>query len=268
MRDRRSEPDPSLVDGQTPAQIVAPFADLLARPNGPRDRQVLMGDGVRVFSVEDGWAYVIADKDGYVGFVPSHVLGPPEAATHRVSARATHVYEAANIKSPDVMSLSFGAQVAALSETPLFVETKHGFIPKAHLAPAGTLDSTPVSVAELFLGAPYLWGGNTSHGLDCSALVQTALLACGYACPGDSDQQEAQLDAHLPAGSEYRAGDLLFWKGHVALLRDAETLIHANAYHMAVAYEPVAEAIARIETQGDGPVTAHIRLESRTARGA
>jgi len=131
------------------------------------------------------------------------------------------------------------------------------FVPKPHIRPIERPFSDPVTVAQLFFGTPYLWGGNSAFGIDCSGLVQAAFLACGIDCPGDSDMQ---MSMGAPASAPYRRGDLLLWKGHVALCVDDEVLIHANAHHMAVAYEPILRAIARIEAQGDGPVTAHRRM--------
>ena len=118
----------------------------------------------------------------------------------------------------------------------------------------------PVAVAELFLGTHYLWGGNSRFGVDCSGLVQAGLLACGIACPGDSGDQERALGEDLPEDTPAKRGDLLFWKGHVAWVAGENLLLHANAYHMAVAFEPMDKAIARIISQGDGPVTSHKRL--------
>lgn len=241
-------------------QVVRPLTDLLRTPDGPRDRQFLLGDLVQVYEDRNGWSFVQADKDGYVGYVASADLGPVEAATHWVRAPATHVYAAANIKSPDCMSLSFASRIAARSETGGFVETAEGFVPRVHLAPIGTVLNDPAGVAALFLGTPYLWGGNSRFGIDCSGLVQAALLACAIPCPGDSDQQQAELGTTLSPGTPPLRGDLLFWKGHVALVSDPDTLIHANGYHMAVSLEPLHAAIARIEGQGDGPVVAHKRL--------
>ena len=259
MSDRRLSPTPDLVTGADPACVQIPVADLLARPDGPRDRQLLMGEAVTILGRQGDYAYLRAEKDTYHGFVLNTALGPAIAPTHRVSAPATHAYSAPDIKSPERLSLSFASRITAIDETAHFIETTHGHIPKQHLRPADSVDSDPAAIATLFLGTPYLWGGNSRFGIDCSGLVQAALLACGCACPGDSDLQKTFLGSLLPTGTTPRRNDLFFWKGHVAMALDDTTLIHANAHHMAVAYEGIADAIARIESQGDGPVTAHIR---------
>ncbi|UWQ83185.1 C40 family peptidase [Leisingera caerulea] len=255
----RDAPDGLLRAEGTAARIGVPVADLLRAPDGARDRQLVYGEPVTVYEDRDGWAFLQAAKDSYVGYVPGPSLTAPFEATHWVSAPATHAYTADDFKSPETHALSHGSRVQVLGGTGRFLETTLGFIPARHLSPLGAHTGDPVTVAELFLGTPYLWGGNSCFGIDCSGLVQAALLACGTPCPGDSDMQEAELGGPAPAG-DYRRGDLLFWKGHVALVRDAETLIHANAHDMAVAIEPIAAAIERIEAQGDGPVTAHKRL--------
>ena len=244
----------------TRARVIQPVVDLLCTPEGPRDRQVLYGDGVRVTEQSGGWCRVIADKDGYQGWLRADQLAPDAAATHWVWAPATHSYAQPDMKSPDRVSLSFGSRVEVLSLQGGFVETELGFIPAVHVKPVGTLLNDPVAVAELFLGTPYLWGGNSRFGLDCSGLVQAGLLACGTPCPGDSGDQQQELGTALPEGTPAQRGDLLFWKGHVAWVSGDDMLLHANAHHMAVVFEPMEQAIARIETQGDGPVTAHKRL--------
>jgi len=236
----------------TQRQIIRPVVDLLCRPDGPRERQLIWGERVTVEDEDNKWAQITAVKDGYSGALPSAFLGPVVAATHWVSAAATHIYSQADFKSPDLHGLSFGSQVQVLSRGDRFAETPDGFIPTPHLSPIKTELDDPVAVAELFLGTPYLWGGNSRFGIDCSGLVQAALLACGMPCPGDSGPQEVELGTTQPKGSSYVRGDLLFWKGHVALVRDSDTLIHANAFHMAVALEPLHAAIDRIQAQGDG----------------
>ncbi|WP_372570947.1 C40 family peptidase [Ruegeria jejuensis] len=241
-------------------QINLPVVDLLRSPEGKRDRQLLYGETLRVFEERDGWAFVQADKDGYVGYLPGTSLSVLQPATHWVSAPATHAYDAADMKSPDLATLSFGSLVTVTGSATGFAETPLGFVPKVHLSEIDTCMTHPVAVAAGFLGTPYLWGGNSRCGIDCSGLVQAALLACGTTCPGDSDLQQADLGKTLPDGTPPKRGDLLFWKGHVAWVADPQTILHANAAHMAVAYEPIQAAIERIQAQGDGPVTAHKRL--------
>ncbi|WP_300056969.1 NlpC/P60 family protein [uncultured Roseobacter sp.] len=260
MSDPRDTPDPAKVTGSDPMQVILPLADLCRTPDGPRDRQLLCGDTVTVLHREGNWCLLRTEKDGYCGYLPAKALGPPQAPTHHVTARATHAYSDADMKSPERHSLSFGSRLAARAETATFIETDLGHIPRQHLHRIGDIATDPVAIARLFLGTPYLWGGNSAWGIDCSGLVQAACLACGLPCPGDSDQQETQLGDTLPAGTTYRRNDLLFWAGHVAWVQSPDTLLHANAGHMAVAEEPLEQAIARIAAQGDGPVTAHKRL--------
>lgn len=239
-------------------QLATSVADLLRAPDGPRDRQLLMGETVRVFEERAGWAFLQADKDGYCGYVQSAQLRTATDATHWISAPASHAYEAPNFKSRDLQPLSFGSRVRVTQMHANFAETEIGFIPRQHLRPAGDVMRSPARVARLFLGTPYLWGGNSRFGIDCSGLVQAALLACGIDCPGDSDLQQAQLGRDVTG--QPKAGDLYFWKGHVAMMADSKTLIHANAHHMAVVLEGFEQAVARIAAQGDGDVTRHARL--------
>lgn len=261
MTDPRDTPDPNLVTRADPMQISCPLIDLRRQPDGKRERQLLLGDTVTVLHHDADWRLIRAEKDGFHGYVPARALGAPQSATHRMSARATHAYEHPDLKSPDLASLSFGSRVTALSDTASFIETNVGFIPRQHLSSIDHLDTDPVAVAELFLGTPYLWGGNSGKGIDCSGLVQAACLACGIPCPGDSDQQCDRLGTLLPPESPYQRNDLLFWKGHVALVTDPQTMLHANAGDMAVAREGIEAGIARILDQGDGPVIAHKRLQ-------
>jgi cell wall-associated NlpC family hydrolase len=244
----------------SPATLAVPLADLLAAPGGARDRQLLWGEAVTVYEEREGWAFVEAARDGYVGYLPAPVLGPPVAATHIVAVPATHLYPAPDLKRHELAHLSFGARLRVVSAQGAFFETAEGaFVPKPHLRPANRPFEDPATVAQLHFGTPYLWGGNSILGIDCSGLVQAALLACAIPCPGDSDLQAAALGRPLPDDAPLARGDVLFWRGHAALAVDGETLIHANAHHMAVAYEGIAEAIARIEAQGGGPVTARRR---------
>ena len=242
------------------AAVAVPLTDLRCAPEGARDRQLLLGERFLILETVDGWSFGRADRDGYVGYVAGDDLRKDGGATHMVAARSTHLYPEADIKSPETAALSFGSRLTIAHEHRAFFETAGGaFVPKPHLRPLDQPFRDPVTVAQLFFGTPYLWGGNSAFGIDCSGLVQAALLACRIACPGDSDLQEG-LGHALPEDSPLRRGDLLFWRGHVAMAVDGETLIHANAHHMAVAYEPLGAAVARIEAQGGGRVTARRRL--------
>lgn len=246
--------------GSECARIALPVVDLLRAPDGPRDRQLLCGDAVEILDQNQGWAHIRAAKDGYQGYLPDAALAPAQTNSHWISAPASHAYSAADFKSPDLAALSFGSQVLVSGFEGRFAATDQGYIPRVHLTPMEQQLRDPLSVAMGFLGTPYLWGGNSRFGIDCSGLVQLACLACGIACPGDSGPQERQLGTLLPPSSTYQPGDLLFWKGHVAWVQDPDTLLHANVHAMAVALEPLQQAIARIADQGDGPVTAHRRL--------
>ncbi|PHP28409.1 C40 family peptidase [Limimaricola cinnabarinus] len=239
------------------ARVLRPVVDLLAEPGGARERQLLTGEGVELFETHEGWAFIRAARDGYCGYVEEAALGEARAATHFVATPATHLYAEESIKSPDLAHLSFGSRITVLHERRELFETPEGFIPKKHLREIDRPFSDPVTVAQMFFGTPYLWGGNSRMGIDCSGLVQAALLACGIPCPGDSDLQEA-LGREVEG--EAQRGDLWFWKGHVAMLVDGETMIHANGHAMAVTYEDAKKAALRIEAQGGGPVTHRRRL--------
>ena len=185
--------------------------------------------------------------------MPDNALAPPGAApTHKVTALRTLAFPGPSIKLPPLEALPLGARLAiARIEDRMAVTPSGAYLPAAHLAPLDWNESDFVAVAERFLGTPYLWGGKTALGLDCSGLVQVALTACGVSCPRDSDMQEAALGTAAAADpSTLTRGDLIFWKGHVAIVRDRTSLLHANAYHMAVAIEPIADAVVRIRNAG------------------
>lgn len=250
-------------------RVTAPVADLLAAPGGARDRQVLFGQRVLVLEEVAEHAFVQAEHDGYVGYVARAALGPDAAATHWVSAAATHLYPVPDFRRHELAMLSLGAQVTVLADHGVFVETDAGqFLIARHLSPLGVRATDPVTVAEAFLGTPYLWGGNSRLGIDCSGLVQAAFEACGHPCPGDSDQQAASLGTVLDESVPLRRGDLLFWSGHVALVAGPDLVLHANGNDMAVAFEGLQAAIDRLARQGDGPVTVRRRVALPAVSGA
>lgn len=243
---------PRYVAGEA-AAVIASVVDLRDGPSGNRDRQLLWGEAVTVIERNDGWAFVQAAKDGYCGYVDGAALGAATTATHRVATAASHLYSAPRVQASESAALSFGSLVTVTGNEGTFAKTPQGFIPAVHLRPLDAPFPDPVGVAELFLGTPYLWGGNSRAGIDCSGLVQAALIACGQPCPADSDQQRT-VGTELPEDAALQRGDLVFWKGHVAMAVDADRLIHANGHTMSVAYEGVAACIARVMAQEGLPV--------------
>lgn len=236
-------------------QVKLPVLDLLAAPDaGELASQLLFGEVFDVYKVSDNWAWGQNRSDGYVGYVKRSGLGEVVEISHRITATLAHIYPEPNFKSTPISSIPFGAGVAVIGEVDGFQKTPDGFLSSRHLQPEAV---DFVTEAARFLGAPYLWGGRSALGLDCSALVQLALMAVGKTCPRDSDMQMDALGAAVDG--DYLRGDLLFWKGHVGIMFDEATLLHANVHHMCVAFEPISNAIARI-AQSDGPVIAHRRL--------
>lgn len=249
-----------------PARVVVPSAPLRRAPRleAGLETEALMGDAVTVFEIRHGFAWVQIVRDGYVGYLPEAALGPADPApTHRVASLRTFVYPAPDLKRPHVAHLSLGAAFAAqVQEGEYWQLDGGGFVFAGHAAPLGAVEPDFAATAERLVGTPYLWGGRTSLGLDCSGLVQLCLQMAGRACPRDADQQERALGNALPPGLDgLRRGDLVFWKGHVGLMLDADRLIHANGHHMAVAVEPLREAVERIAAKSFGAVTSIRRLD-------
>lgn len=235
-------------------EVAEPIVGLRRTPSHEArlDTQALFGERVIVYETTDeGWAWGQLETDGYVGWLSAGALGKTgKAPTHKVSVPRTLGFPGPDIKLPPAVALPMGAQLVISKLDERFGVTASGWhLPLAHLAPLKARQPDYVAVAEEFLNAPYLWGGKTSLGIDCSGLVQVALQAAGRACPRDSDMQEMAL-GKLSSFGELRRGDLVFWKGHVAIARDGETLLHANAHAMAVAAEPASEAVARIKAAG------------------
>lgn len=239
-------------------EVIAAEAPVRHAPShdAPLDTEALKGDHVTVYETTgEGWCWGQLLSDGYVGWLPEAALGRVGApATHKVAALRTLVFPGPSIKLPPVEALSLGCTLAiARHEGDLAVTASGGYVPARHLAALDSMETDFVAVAERFIGVPYLWGGKTSFGLDCSGLVQVALTASGIGCPRDSDMQEMALGGAVTPAVDYsnlQRGDLLFWPGHVAIARDSKTIVHANGFHMATAVEPIVEAVKRIAAGG------------------
>lgn len=250
-------------------QIIQPSVPLRKAPDLMRglETEALFGEAVTVFDEAGGWAWVQLARDGYVGYIPSGAIrsGPLLVPNHRVQVLGTFVYPAADIKTPPIMHLPLNALLTVTGSNDRFVELgPGGFVIARHVATLDRPARDYVEIAERLIGTPYLWGGCTRIGIDCSGLVQTSLLAANIIAPRDSDMQRAELGTALPITEDFdglQRGDIVFWQGHVGIMADSVMLVHANAHHMAVATEPLPEAAIRI-AKTSGPVIAIKRLGS------
>jgi hypothetical protein len=217
--------------------------------------QALKGERVTIYDRNgEGFAWGQLNSDGYVGWLPDRALAKPIGKpTHKITALLSLAFPGPSIKLPPVETLVMGATVTVTREDGPFAVTREGwYLPRQHLGGIDRHEKDFVAVAERFVGTPYLWGGKSSLGIDCSGLVQVALNAAGTGCPRDSDMQQDGLGRALDSAESknLQRGDLIFWNGHVAIVRDGATIVHANAHHMATVIESTRDAITRIKSAG------------------
>lgn len=225
------------------------------------DTEALFGERLSVYDENNGWAWVQLARDRYVGYVPSSALTTQVTVpTHRVKALGTFIYPEPDIKTPPTLHLPLNAEVRVAEWEERFCRLEQGgFVVTHHLIERDRVERDFVDVAERFIGTPYLWGGRTRIGIDCSGLVQIAMEAAGQTCPRDSDMQMAEVGEEIPIPDDLEGlerGDLVFWKGHVGIMADGVMLVHANAHHMAVVAETLPEAAERILRHASTPIAA------------
>jgi cell wall-associated NlpC family hydrolase len=232
------------------------------RPDAAVDTQVLFGERVEVYDEEEGWVWVQLDNDQYVGWIAANTLWSKlSRPTHRVCVPRTFIYPGPSIKLPPLLALPLGAEVEVIERRGDFwMTTNSCFIYASHLTQLDESFPDFVAIAEKLLNAPYLWGGKSWMGIDCSGLVQLSLLMRGYKAPRDSDLQEQQVGKPIDYNAGLQRGDLIFWKGHVGIMRDESSLLHANGTHMLVSSEPLSLVRDRNLQAGAGDITSYRRL--------
>lgn len=251
-----------------PYLVTAPVASLRQspRPVAPIDTELVFGERLSVFEVTNGWAWCQASSDGYVGYTPINTIHalPTESAkiahaTHVVRSQRATCHPEATVKAPPMLILSFGSHITILNSKNGYAElASGGFIHETAIRPVDEPETDPVAVALRFLHVPYLWGGRSGFGIDCSGLVQLAWQACGISLPRDTDLQSASFGeaiAHDTTFRDLKRGDLIFWKGHVGIWIDDERFLHANAADMATAIQPLSQVCNRIKERGYGDIT-------------
>lgn len=240
------------VEGKA-ARVLSPVLAMRAAPEEPAalSSELLHGETVRVFERKRGWAWVQNESDSYVGYVREEGLGEAATPTHRVDALRTTVHPTASLKSANIDWLPMNARLNVRRTFNGYAEfDEDRWVSTKHLTPSDEEATSPLAVALRFLGTPYLWGGRSPNGIDCSGLVQIAHAACGIPCPRDSDMQAAELGQTLPLDAAKQAGDLVFFPGHVGIMADGVHLLHANAFHMEVTIDPLPEVVTRVGGAG------------------
>jgi cell wall-associated NlpC family hydrolase len=220
--------------------------------NATLETELLFGEVFTVYELKHGWVWGQAALDSHVGYAPADAFGEvSEAPTHRVTARATPLLTAPDVKQPSRAILPMNAKLQVVQPGDRFTLLADGaYVFSAHIAPMDFPAADWLTVAEKFLGTPYLWGGKTFAGIDCSGLIQIALEPAGTPAPRDTDLMENALGQAIALDAPLQRGDLIFWKGHMGALLDEARLIHASASAMQVVIEDFASARARILADG------------------
>lgn len=258
---------PRFVEGEK-RRVAIGLASVRRTPDASsrQETEALFGETVTVYDTRGGWCWVQLASDGYVGYVTETSLGPAHMATHKVGAERTFLYPEPNIKSPAIAALSLGSELAVAETSGALLKLASGeYVVARHASPINRFAPDFVAVAETLVGIPYLWGGKSTKGLDCSGLLQLSMQAAGLGCPRDSDMQAKALGTTIAKDAPMRRGDLVFWPGHVGIMIDATRLLHANGHHMETVIEPLAEVVERIA--GTGTLVSGVRRLPALGRG-
>ncbi|MDC1445122.1 C40 family peptidase [Amylibacter sp.] len=242
-------------------QVCTPVCNILDKPNGNLERQMLFGDGFECGSNTGEWVKGKRLSDGYKGYVKKDNLKNWEKSTNKICSFGAQIYKEPNIKTVPLMNIPFQSEITVVNDYDDFFKlNNNSYIHKMHTQPISIIKKDYIETAKKYLGVPYLWGGNSQYGVDCSGLVSLALRNAGYTTPGDSFDQEKELGNKVPKNDYLKRGDLIFWKGHVGLMVDEETLLHANGHHMKVVLEPLFQVKKRIKDNNGGLVLSVNRL--------
>ena len=237
-------------------KIISPTSPLKVENNqlSSLHTECLFGENISVLEKMDEWSYCKCDLDGYVGWVQNKDIGFLPETTHIVSQVCSLVFEKPDIKSRLIFNIYLNSKVTVLTNKNNWAEialdqNKTGFMPANHLNSIKNITMDWINTAKNFKNTPYLWGGKTYLGIDCSGLVQISLMTSGIFIPRDSFDQLLFNSKEFKAAKYISKGCLVFWKGHVAIATSSETILHSNSFKMSVIEESITDVLNRLSKE-------------------